>query len=149
MNYCIIDVETLGLVNKLLLEVAAVRIDREFNVLEEMEVRTNIIWPENHISKIEVPVGKYTDKEAATILKNFIGSDCVIGFNLKFEESALKCCFSRFMDVMYEFKRQYPELKYNLETVASFYGVKQVEQHRALGDCLTLLQIIKKSWILS
>ena len=149
MNYCIIDVETLGLVNKSILEVAAVRIDSRFDVLEEMEVRTDIVWPINHISGIEVPVGKYSVNEAGIILKNFIGSDCVIGFNLKFEESALKCCFSRFIDMMYEFKRMHPLLKYNLETVSKYYGVKQVEQHRALGDCLTLLQIIKKSWTLS
>ena len=149
MNYCIIDIETLGLVNKLLLEVAAVRIDSRFDVLEEMEVRTDIIWPSNHISGIEVPVGKYKCIEAKTILKNFIGNDCVIGFNLKFEESALGCVFSRYMDVMCEFKRMHPLLKYNLETVSKYYGITQVEQHRALGDCLTLLQIIKKSWILS
>ena len=149
MTYTIIDVETLGLTNKMLLEVAAIKIDSKFKILEEMEVRTNVVWPLTHISGIEVPVGKYNCTEAREILKNFINIDCVIGFNLAFEQQALGCMFSRFMDLMVEFRRQYPMLKYNMETVASYYGIKQVEQHRALGDCLTLLQIIKKSWILS
>jgi len=144
-SLCIIDLETVDFKDLRILEIAAVRTTEELNIIEEIEVRTNIVWPIDHISGVNIPIGKYTIEETKEILKNFINKeDLIAGFNIAFEEKVLRWTFINKFDLMYYMKRKYNLLKYSLDICASISNIKPIEQHRALGDCLTILQIMKK-----
>ena len=141
--YTIIDVETDKFSDRIL-EIAAIKIDENLNILEEVEIRTDIEWPKDHISGIVIPIGKYTTQEAKEILKNFCeGTTVTIGFNIPFEVRALKMHFSRTFDVMEYMREKYSLKKWNMDTCVEILKIQPIERHRALGDCHTILQIMR------
>lgn len=148
-QYSIIDMETVSYEGGIL-EIGAIKINEQLEVVEELEVRTNVEWPLVHVSgKIpsERPLGKYSEKEAILILKNFIAKSIVIGFNLPFEERILakfNYAINKKFDLMAYMRKKYKLIKYNLGACAELMGVKEIDKHTALGDCQTIYDILKK-----
>jgi len=147
--YCIIDIETCSFANGIL-ECAGIKVNKNFEIISsssEIEVRTNIEWPVNHISGVVRPVGRYSEKEAILILKNFISSDIIVGFNLVFEERWFKkfgFMFVKKIDLMKEMQSKFSLKKYSLSDCAEIFRIKEIHKHTALGDCLTLYEIMRR-----
>jgi DNA polymerase III epsilon subunit-like protein len=141
-EYTIIDAETVGLKDKRILEVSAIKTNSRFEMISQIEVRTDVKWPEDHISGVVVPTGSYNQEETKKILRNYIGNSIVVGFNLGFERNVFGCVFTRELDIMKEYRKRFPGLPYNLREICLRFGIKQ--EHRASSDCLALLQILQK-----
>jgi DNA polymerase III epsilon subunit-like protein len=149
-TYCIIDIETVDFKDLRILEIGAVRINDKWDIVpddlggSQIDIRTDIPWPENHISGEKKPIGKYSQQDAKKILLNFIGKSVVVAFNIGFEERVLGVEFIEKFDLMMWMKQKYNLKKYNLSVCAEIAKVKEIAKHTALGDCQTILDIMRK-----
>ena len=141
MNYCIFDIEVVPFTNRIL-EVAAIRLDNVLNIIEEIEVRTNVPWE-------KVAIGKYKEKEAMEILINSIEEDdIVIGYRMKFKEKILEMWGIRLnkrWDIEFLGKKELGLIQPLLSEMAKLLNIKEIDKDRALGDCLTMYDILRKT----
>jgi len=139
--YTILDTEVVSVFKPALLEFGAIKIDEDFKIIEEIEVRTGVEWPQNHVSGEKVAIGKYSIDEAKLIARNFI-EGTVVGHNLAFDARVLGLAFHKYLDIMIYARDVMKTPRYRLKDIAMFMGVNEVQPHRALGDCLTTLHIL-------
>lgn len=149
-TFVLLDVETDGFGGPIL-ELAAIKVDKLANIIEqEIEIRTKIPWPENHISGIPPslrPIGKYSEREALQIFATYCGPSIVVGFNVAFEKRVLKRYgleINRSLDLMLYLKKEFNLQKYSLSACAKLFNIEEFDSHTALGDCMTMLFILRK-----
>lgn len=151
-NYCVIDIETTGMVpgQNEIIEIAAVRYR---NYIKEAEFST-FIKPEKRIPAfitrltgisnsmvedapdISCAVKKFTD---------FAGDDILMGYNVNFDINFLYDALMKnhgielnnaFVDVLRFARKALPHLPSRAQTtVAEYYGIDTAGAHRATKDC--------------
>ena len=135
--YTIIDIETHPFTHRIT-EIAAIRINNLLEIIEEFEVRTNVEWDKNI-------KGKYKEAEAIEILKNIIQEDdIVIGYQIDLIEKILGFLFKKKWDIGWLGKKELKMFNPNLSAMATVCGIKEIDKDRALGDCLTMYDILQK-----
>ena len=158
-KYSIIDFETTGFGSYAkILEIGAIRVDEHLNFIgeddfgkfsSEIDIRTLVEWPKNHISGIVREKGLYSEREAVDILVEFTKDSTIVGYNLNFEERILRrfgVGITRKMDVMEILRKRFPLVngKYSLDEYCKAFNVKRVAGHTALGDCVAVYDLLKE-----
>lgn len=170
-NFVVIDIETTGIkATEKIVEVAAIKY-RNFKPVEAFTTLVDPgkpIPPEasfvNHITD-DMVAGKPEFKQIIRALDEFIGPFNLVGQNIMFD---LKFLYRYGYDfTQYKDRRYYDTLdmakhkltKYNshkaersstyyydvddykLETLCLYYGIEQINAHRAMGDCYATAQV--------
>jgi hypothetical protein len=144
----IIDIETNGIAGKIL-EIGVLRITKNFVIVEELEVRTNVAWPLVHPTHTpaQKPLGLYTEAEAIQIMRNAIDRDVVFGYNLEY----LRKLCGKFGYVLYKAvdMREHMAKKYkrdmlSLNSCALLWNIEEIDPCTALGDCATIYELMQK-----
>ena len=158
----ILDVETTGLdpEQDRIIEIGALKIasgkiidsyqcfvDQKCKIPENIERLTGIT------NKIIVEEG-IPEKTAVERLIEFIGTNKVIGYNIKFDVSFLSSACERngidinirkTRDVLDFARREIEDIEnYKLETVAKYFKIEIEDRHRAISDCKLVLGIYSK-----
>lgn len=161
-DFTLIDCETTGLdpESDLLLEVGALRV-RNWVVEDYF---SSLIVQEKQLADTIKTLTRLSDEEVwdkgmdelwvVSNLLEFIEDDLLIGYNVGFDISFireacqrqnLKYSGNETLDLLTTAKRQLKELpNHKLATVASHFGVKIPQKHRAISDCFLTLSVLMK-----
>tara|TARA_Y100000034_G_scaffold115811_1_gene153428 strand:+ start:850 stop:1326 length:477 start_codon:yes stop_codon:yes gene_type:complete len=88
--------------------------------------------------------------EIAKELFQFMKGHRIIGYNVAFDKrflvanSAIFTCLVYYDYLKYLRKLDYEFQNYRLETVAGFFGIKNLKSHRAINDAQTVVKLIKR-----
>lgn len=162
VRYCVVDLETTGLSPEQdeILEIGAIKIcdgeiEAEFQRLisskkaipEKITELTGITEAERNENSVDLPA-------ALRSLSEFVADMQIVSHNAAFDSSflhhACKRCDilklqNQFADTMILAKRRLKKLRnYKLQTIAQYYGIDEVQQHRALPDCKLTAQVYEK-----
>lgn len=159
IDYCIIDTETTGLDVDVcsLVEVGVLKI-KQGNIVDEFH---ELIKPRGSIPLDVTAIHGITDTcvvnadKACLVLpkvRKFIGNFVVVGHNIKFDMSFLdKFSDGLFSGVRCLDTRQLAELvlgdkikNRKQETIERYYGIKNKERHRVMGDVCALREIFSE-----
>lgn len=158
-EYVIIDVETTGLDynQDRIIEVGLLKIGMD-GIKEQFQcfVQTDKVIPENvanltGITNEMIQRQGITEADAVNKIKEFIGSDLIVGYNVQFDVRFLQkqgervgknIMIKKTKDVLQIARRELDDLKdYKLETVASYFSLDIGKAHRALEDCMLVYGI--------
>ena len=161
-SYIILDLETTGLdlEKDRIIEIGMLRVvNNEMADFFQCLVKQDKEIPGN-IEKLtgisqEVLEKEGIEEEAAlNRLQDFIGSDLVVGYNIKFDIGFITSACSRHnienkigktKDVLSIARRKIENIEnYRLETVAGFFEIEEKVQHRALEDCKIIFRVYDK-----
>lgn len=147
--FYILDTETTGLVKPTPCEIAFVEIDEELNILSEVSTLVNPLKEIDagatgiHGITNNMVIGKPTMEE----VKSLLPSDFkIIGHNIGFDLRAIKPHIKPSMALCtLSLARQYVKNTSNhkLETLQRELNLPIRKSHSALGDCLTVLDLLK------
>ncbi len=151
-----LDLETTGFDPKSdkIIEFAAVKTDDDLNEIETLEFLVN---PEKEIPEIvsqitninqEVVDGEKTFNERIEEVKKFIGDEIIVGHNIQFDISFLQeydlAIENKFIDTCYFANIALPPQKsYALEILSDVLNIEHKYKHRALGDVLASIDLMK------
>lgn len=158
-NYVVVDVETTGLQPSKceIVDVAAIRF-HNFEPIEKFSTLLSTkkpIPPEaqaiNHITD-EMVQGMPRFQDVAAAFVDFLGKDNVVGHNLGFD---LDFLIRYGADVSVQKRKYYDTLdlarknvkyvaNYKLETLCSWFGILNLQSHRAEGDALATGLLFKE-----
>lgn len=147
--FYILDTETTGLVKPSPCELAFVEIDEDLNILSEVCTLVNPLKPIDkgasaiHGITDDMVVGKPTMEEVKSLLPSPFN---IIGHNIGFDIRAIKPHVSPSMSLCtLSLARQYIKNTSNhkLETLQRELNLPIRKSHSALGDCLTVLDLLK------
>ena len=156
-SYIALDLETTGLdpQKDQILEIGAVKI-QDGKEIERYEtfVRVGISIPEKiqELTGIteEMAASGIPMEEAVRGLLDFCGKEDILGHNILFDYSFVKCHAARIgenfekngMDTLKIARKFLPELKSrSLESLCSYFGIAQEKKHRASWDALAASRI--------
>ncbi|MBT4936681.1 hypothetical protein HON22_02075, partial [Candidatus Peregrinibacteria bacterium] len=153
-----LDLETTGFDPKKdkIIEFAAVRVDKNFEVIETLDFLVN---PECPIPPIVSKITQIFDKDVndsapfeARIeeVQAFVKEDVIIGHNIRFDLSFLQerslCKKNSFIDTCNLAEIALPKQKsYALEILSDVFEIEHKYKHRALGDVLACVDLMKIS----
>ena len=152
-NYCVIDLETTGLVSDYdeIIEMSAIKIKNNM-IVDKFSSLANIgdIKLDEYITELTgittemLAEAPYLDSVLTDFL-NFVGDDIVIGHNVNFDINFIYddsiILFDRifnndFVDTLRLARKLLPDLpKHKLSYVAEHYNVDYSQAHRAMADC--------------
>ena len=147
--FYIIDTETTGLVKPTPCEIAYVEIDEELNILSEVSTLVNPLKEIDagataiHDITDNMVIGKPTMEEVKSL---FPPDFKAIGHNIGFHVRAIKPHINPSMTLCsLSLARQYIKNTSNhkLETLQRELNLPTRKSHSALGDCLTVLDLLK------
>ena len=151
-NYTVIDLETSGLNDgsDAIVEYGALRVRdgqpvQEFTVLvRDIKTLPKEVTALTGITQ-EMLKGGAPSSEALTAFLEFVGSDQLVGYNLKFDLRFLRtACLQQGrplmtnagIDLLPVARRKVVGVQnYKLETLIRYFGLNQQVEHRALSDC--------------
>lgn len=160
-GYCVIDIETTGLsANKdEIMEIAAIRIINH-TIAEKLNVLIQSTKPiSQEIQKLtgitnDMVKSGVLEKEALTMLLEFIGDSPIMGYNISFDarflnrnlsKNNLRLINNKLIDVRDLAEREINDINdYKLKTVAQYFNLPVTVFHRALDDCITTFKIYEK-----
>lgn len=161
-SFIIVDLETTGLNpdTDRIIEVGALRV-RDFKISDKFQclVSQATKLPENivkltNITDVMLVADGIPEEIAMERLKEFIGTDVVLGYNVKFDIAFLeKACqrnnidlsIKRTKDILEMARRNIEDLpSYKMENIAKHFDIDITCRHRALPDCETALGIYIK-----
>lgn len=160
-SFVSIDLETTGLeVNSdQIISIGAVK-----NGPSDNQNFYKLIHIENEIPKVITKLTGITTQlvheqgiplvEALQELKKFVGSEAIVGYNIRFDEQFLTAGFNQIgedgltnlvVDLMPKVKKDNPFLpNYRLETVLQEYNINNSNQHNALADAGATMELASK-----
>lgn len=156
-RYIIGDTETTGLDKPKACEVALVEIDENFEILGDAEALLN---PEKEISEIAMGIHGITQEMVAscptieqwrdqTLQGKIEGEIVLIGYRIGYDRPMLECLFDRIVkayDVLPLAQSLYPEsVNHKLSTMKEHLTLDGGTAHRAMGDVLTTLSLLKRA----
>ncbi len=161
-NFVILDIETTGLypTKHEIAEISIIKI-QDGSIIEEF---SSLIKIEGKMSDDASKVNGITNemlKDAPLPLdvfkqaKSFIGDNIIIGHNVNFDLSFLGTAFAKYLDFECEYKYidtmrlaknslKQKGQKYKLEILAEQFDIQVEHAHRALSDCHTTFELLKK-----
>jgi DNA polymerase III epsilon subunit-like protein len=158
MRYFVGDTETTGLRGARACDIALIEIDPV--TLEVIDTFSSLIDPETPIPPGASAIHGIFDADVyhAPTMEEFvtqvlpggrIDEPCVlVGHNVKFDKPFFEPVMNvqKTMCTLMMARQAYPTgpINHKLASVAKFLGIEQGEAHRALGDCLTVLGILRK-----
>jgi CRISPR-associated protein Cas2 len=160
-QYVILDVETTGLdfEKDRIIEIGAIRIiNNEIVDIFQRIINVTVSIPQliTEITGITADsVGQgIEEKEALEQFLEFVGTDNVIGYNVSFDLNFINSTAERLgvpeeikqaRDVLTLARRKIDDLQnYQLSTVARFFKIEPIQQHRAIQDCELVYQVYLK-----
>jgi DNA polymerase-3 subunit epsilon len=161
--FCVVDIETTGFSTQYneITEIAAIRVDADFGVVEEfsslVKISGAVPWQITRITGINGRMLHAHGRPLDAVLREvhaFLEGNVMFAHNAGFD--------SRFLDEgarrnslgfgfplecsIPVFKRMLPgRAKYGLPLLAEALGVPGGGEHRALGDCRVLLECLKRA----
>ncbi len=160
-DYVIVDTETTGFDpnRDRLLEISAIKI-RSGEIVDTFSslVKPDIEIPD-HISKLTgiddtLVMDAPEIDTVIPIVAGFIGEDLIVGHNVAFDLNFLttwsyhitgKWLMNDYVDTMCVARSYHlPVEHYKLQYLKEYFGIEQEEAHRALADCYTTFELIKK-----
>ena len=167
--YCIIDCETTGLdvTKHCIIEIGAIITDMELNVLETYQTYVKpfpgAVVDQSAMDVNGITVEDLIDAPSETAAFNGLtkilrqpkyNSPTYVAFNQNFDLHFLKSlCFRNklfmygnglILDLQMMVNDQEGIRKYSLKSAAEHFGIIRKDAHRALGDCWTNLELLKK-----
>lgn len=161
-DYVIIDIETTGLNPKKdkILEIAAIKIKdhiitETFQCLIDTNALPESITKLTGITEAEIREKGIPLKEGLLAFVDFIQKNKLLGYNINFDRSFINmACISadiptlnnQCIDILNIARNTIDEDElenYQLSTVATYFGIKNNKNHRALADCLTTYEVYK------
>lgn len=160
-DFTVLDLETTGLCPGFdeIIEIGCLRV-RDLAVVDYFQT---LVKPEFEIMDFITSLTGITNEMLADApaidsvlpsVRDFIGSDIVLGHNVNFDVNFLYHSFldvfgipfsNDFLDTMRLSRRMNPERPHHrLEDLIEYYQIKQTGAHRALDDCASTLAIYRK-----
>ena len=160
-NYVVVDIETTGLdaVNDEITEIAVVK----YRMNRRVDELVTLVKPQEKISSFITGLTGISDatvadappiQEVILAVKNFIGDDIIVGYNVTFDLSFLSCKLEEccglalnndYVDVMQLAKKKLPFLgRVKQIDVAKYFSIATEGAHRAANDCLVCNQCYQK-----
>ena len=161
-SYVVLDLETTGLdcETDRILEIGALRVvdglveDKYHGFIRQDQKIPEKIIQLTGISDAVVQADGENEKEAIEKLLAFVGTNLVIGYNVKFDIGFLqKSCerqgidnsIRKTKDVLALSRRKIEDIgNYRLDTVGQYLGLEISDRHRALNDCELVFRIYTK-----
>ncbi|MCH5287346.1 MAG: hypothetical protein J1E43_07985 [Christensenellaceae bacterium] len=151
-DYVVLDLETTGLdpCKDWIIDIGAVRVRGG----EVVDTFTTLVKPPVEISGFITGLTGITndmvqdapdETEALPLLRDFLGSDPVLGHNVTFDirfvrQASERLCLTPFLneyiDTLRISQRLYPNIRHRLSDLIEYLGVGDVVAHRALSDVL-------------
>lgn len=161
-NFVVLDIETTGLypTKHEIAEISIIKI-QDGSIIEEF---SSLIKIDGKMSDDASKVNGITNemlKEAPLPLdvfkqaKSFIGDNIIIGHNVNFDLSFIGIAFAKYLDFECEYKYidtmrlakntlKQKGQKYKLQILAEQFDIQVEHAHRALSDCHTTFELLKK-----
>lgn len=161
-SYVVVDIETTGTdYNKdKIIEIALLKIRK--NVIEQQfqcfilsgKVISDEITNITGITNDMIETQGIKEEMAFNKIKEFIGDDLIVGYNVKFDVNFIQKLSERVgktilikqtRDVLHIARRKLDDIdNYRLETVATYFGLDISCIHRALPDCILTYEVYSK-----
>ncbi len=155
-EYVMLDIETTGLSPEWdeIIEIGALRV-RDNEVVDSFQTFVSINEElDEFITQLtgitnEMLVGAPGPKEAIMAFQNFLGSDIIIGYNVKFDINFINAYLERelsnnYIDCMRLARRLYPsEQHHRLKDMRKKFNINAEIEHRASNDCLTTKEVFE------
>jgi len=161
--FCVLDIETTGFSTDYheITEIAALRVDAEFGIVEEfsslVKINSRMPWRITEITGITDRMLHAEGRPLAGVLRElraFLGNDAMFAHNASFDRrfldtaagrTALGFSFPLECSIPF-FKRMLPgQAQYRLPALAELLRVPGGGEHRALGDCRVLVECLNRA----
>lgn len=148
-NYCVLDVETTGkssyfdkIIEIGILKVRDNKIVEKYNQLIKPTFSINSFITELTGISNEMVKDMPSINEVKDSVLEFIGNDILIGHNTSFDIRFINNSFNiainnKYMDTLQFARKLYPELSHHRLSDLNKYLNFNIEEHRALSDCLS------------
>jgi len=161
-TFCVLDIETTGLSTEFheITEIAAIRVNERFEVVDEMsslvKISTLVPWHITSLTGITDGMLRSHGRDLPTVLSEvhgFLGGDVMFAHNASFDRrfmntAALRTGLAGDFPLLCSipvFKKRLPGRKgYGLPVLAQALNVRGGGEHRALGDCRVLVECLKR-----
>jgi len=153
----VIDIETTGFKpgRDRIIEIAAIKL----RTAKPPEIFHSLCNPGIKLSKKIKTLTNYKDEDfidtpffsdIAKELFRFMNGHRIIGYNVAFDKrflvanSAMFTCLVYYDYLKYIRSLDYEPQDYKLKTIARFFGIKNLNSHRAIDDAQTVVELIKR-----
>ena len=161
-TFCVLDIETTGLSteNHEITEIAAIRVNERFEVVDEMsslvKISSLMPWHITNLTGITDGMLRSHGRDLPTVLSEvhgFLNGEVMFAHNASFDRrfmntAAMRMGFAGDFPLLCSipvFKRQLPGRKgYGLPVLAEALRVRGGGEHRALGDCRVLVECLRR-----
>lgn len=161
-GFCVLDIETTGLSTDFheITEVAAIRVNERFEVVDEISSLVRILgsvpWSITRLTGISDGMLRSQGRELPEVVEkihSFLGCETMFAHNASFDRRFINAAAVRtgwqgdfpLRCSIPVFKKQLPGRKgYGLPVLAEALRVRGGGEHRALGDCRVLLECLRR-----
>lgn len=135
-EYVVFDIMFIRTTRDMIVEACAIKIDNNCMILDEIEIRSNIVWPSVNF------IGRYSEKEILDILMYMAGSATLIGFDVARSYKLLKGV-SRLIDLRIKMIQEFGIIE-DIDFYCNLYDIEVIGSGRASFNVMKSYEIIKK-----